>query len=109
MTDNIEGELPAPRQSAAVAVINTHTDSAPQGSIYIAGGCDWFLDICYDDIFKISLSDSWSTQLDTLIDPREGATLTPFGDTLISFGGCDALEGICYNDIEVYRTLSEDD
>jgi len=62
-------------------------------------------------MYKLSLSDSWITQIDTsnqqTMRKVEGHTFISFGDLIISIGGCNPLEEICNNEMWVYKVLSD--
>lgn len=93
------GNKPSPRQGHA---------AVKQGKeLYIIGGCNYKLRVCYKETYLLNTETLFWTKLvddsQTVFTERDGHTLNSIGKLIVLFGGCKLMDS-CSNDIMVLNT-----
>jgi hypothetical protein len=95
-----DGYKPQPRQG--------HVTIRLGEFIFLIGGCDFGLNVCYNDMYVLDLVTLWWTKLNSsgqseVYDKRERFSCASLGSVIYMFGGC-YMEKECYNDITHINT-----
>lgn len=95
-----DGYKPQPRQGHVTIRLGEY--------MFLIGGCDFGLNVCYNDMYVLDLVTLWWTKLNAsgqteVYDKRERFSCASLGSVIYMFGGC-YMEKECYNDIRHINT-----